>query len=125
YLNTSKVKKRAKNRIIIDHIARVTFALATFFALFMLAILLYRIFSEGLSSININFLTGKLSTNAERAGILGAILGTFWLMLVVVPVTLLFGVGTAVYLELYGKKGSLKSFIQLNIANLAGVPSIV
>ena len=72
-----------------------------------------------------DFLTGKLSTRPERAGIMGAILGTFWLMLVVAPVTMFLGVGTALYLELYAKKGRLQGFIQTNIANLAGVPSIV
>ena len=56
---------------------------------------------------------------------MGAILGTFWLMLVVAPVTMFLGVGTAIYLELYAKKGRLQGFIQTNIANLAGVPSIV
>ena len=56
---------------------------------------------------------------------MGAILGTFWLMLVVAPVTMFLGVGTAIYLELYAKKGRLQAFIQTNIANLAGVPSIV
>src|SRR5699024_11625703 len=71
------------------------------------------------------FLTGKLSTQADRAGIMGAILGTFWLMVVVGPVSMFFGVGTAIYLELYLKKGKLQSIIQTNITNLAGVPSIV
>src|SRR5699024_3364056 len=75
--------------------------------------------------INIDFLTGKLSTQADRAGIMGAILGTFWLMVVVGPVSMFFGVGTAVYLELYVEKGKLQSIIQTNIMNLAGVPSIV
>ena len=56
---------------------------------------------------------------------MGAILGTFWLMLVVAPVTMFLGVGTAIYLELYAKKGRLQGIIQTNISNLAGVPSIV
>ena len=56
---------------------------------------------------------------------MGAILGTFWLMMVVAPVTMFLGVGTAIYLELYAKKGRIQAFIQTNISNLAGVPSIV
>src|SRR5690625_7468747 len=56
---------------------------------------------------------------------MGSILGTFWLMVVVGPVSMFFGVGTAIYLELYLKKGKLQSIIQTNITNLAGVPSIV
>src|SRR5699024_7510256 len=59
------------------------------------------------------------------AGILGAILGTLWLMAVVVPTTMIIGVSTAIYLECYAKKNRIHSFIQMNIGNLAGVPSIV
>ena len=81
--------------------------------------------SDGIGWINLDFLTGKLSTQPERAGIMGAILGTFWLMLVVAPVTMFLGVGTAIYLELYAKKGRIQALIQTNISNLAGVPSIV
>lgn len=125
YINMKDVNKRATSRIVFNHIAKGVFFLATLFGLVMLVILLWRVFTEGLGSININFLTGKLSTDADRAGILGALLGTFWLMVVVIPTTLIFGVCTAIYLELYGKKGRIQSFIQLNIANLAGVPSIV
>src|SRR5690625_6306661 len=46
-------------------------------------------------------------------------------MIVVVPVTMIFGVGTVIFLELYVTKGRLQAFIQTNILNLAGVPSIV
>src|SRR5699024_9458465 len=67
----------------------------------------------------------KLSTQVDQAGIMGAILGTFWLMVVVAPITFIVGVGTAIYLEWYAQAGRLKSFIQMNISNLAGVPSIV
>lgn len=95
------------------------------FGIVMLGILLYRIIGDGIGEVNLSFLTQTLSTDAEKAGILGALLGTMWLMVVVAPTTLLIGTGTALYLELYAKKGKLKSFIQMNIANLAGVPSIV
>ena len=46
-------------------------------------------------------------------------------MVVVAPVTLILGVGTAIYFEEYAKKGKLQAFIQMNISNLASVPSIV
>ena len=48
-----------------------------------------------------------------------------WMMAVVAPVSLILGVGTAIYLEEYAKKNKFTSFIQMNISNLAGVPSIV
>lgn len=117
--------KRMKVRLVLNKFSRFIFMLSAFFGLFFLVILLVRVVSEGIGSINLDFLTGKLSTQPERAGIMGAILGTFWLMLVVAPVTMFLGVGTAIYLEMYAKKGKLVSFIQTNISNLAGVPSIV
>ncbi|WP_208585915.1 phosphate ABC transporter permease PstA [Gracilibacillus suaedae] len=101
------------------------FFLSTLFGLVVLVILIARVLFQGASWIDLDFITGRLSTNADRAGIMGAILGTVWVMLVVIPVTLIIGVGTAIYLELYSKKGTIRSFIETNISNLAGVPSIV
>lgn len=125
YIDRAKVERRLKSRIILNKIAKSIFFLATSFGIFVLAVLLIRIFSQGIGYINIDFLTNRLSTDPEKAGILGAILGTVWLMIVVAPVTMILGIGTAVYLELYVKKGKISSFIQTNISNLAGVPSIV
>ncbi|WP_163581167.1 phosphate ABC transporter permease PstA [Gracilibacillus saliphilus] len=101
------------------------FFLSTLFGLVVLVVLIARVLLQGVSWIDLDFITGRLSTNADRAGIMGAILGTVWVMLVVIPVTLIIGVGSAIYLELYSKKGIIRSFIETNISNLAGVPSIV
>src|SRR5699024_772956 len=49
---------------------------------------------------------------------------TVWLMLVVAPITMILGIGTAIYLECYANRGRLHALIETNIANLAGVPSI-
>lgn len=121
----SKMIRKMNMRLLVNTISKYIFLLATLFGLVVLAVLIYRVFSEGIGWINFNFLTGKTSTKADSAGIMGAILGTFWLMLVVAPVTMFLGVGTAIYLELYAKKGRLQGLIQTNISNLAGVPSIV
>lgn len=121
-------KKAAINtnfRLFKNAVAKSIFLFATLFGLIALVILIYRVVVDGIGWINIDFLMGKLSTQPERAGIMGAILGTLWLMLVVTPVTMFLGVGTAIYLEMYAKKGRLQELIQTNIANLAGVPSIV
>ena len=125
YLDQAQVTKKMNTRIFINHAAKSIFLLATLFGLVVLAILIARVVIQGIGWINLDFLTGKLSTQADRAGIMGAILGTFWLMVVVGPVTLFIGICTAIYLELYAKPGRLQSFIQTNISNLAGVPSIV
>src|SRR5690625_1688918 len=125
YIDIVQIKKRICSRLLLNKLAKVCFIFATLFGLIVLAILLVRVISEVIAWINVDFLTSKLSTQADRAGIMGAILGTFWLMVVVGPVSMFFGVGTAIYLELYLKKGKLQSIIQTNITNLAGVPSIV
>ena len=125
YLNVEQVTKRMNGRIAKNNISKALFFLATLFGLVVLAILIYRVVVDSIGWIDWNFLTGRQSTDAERAGIMGALLGTLWMMLVVAPVTLILGIGTAIYLELYAKKGRLQSIIQTNISNLAGVPSIV
>lgn len=102
----------------------VTFA-ATTFSVIILFTLLIRVFLEGIPVLNIAFLTNRLSTDPNSAGILGAILGTVWIIIVIAPVTIFFGICTAMYIELYMKEGKLRSFLSMNIANLAGVPSIV
>lgn len=108
-----------------NSIWRSIFFLSTLFGLIVLAVLIIRVLLQGLSWLDIDFITSRLSTNAEDAGIMGAILGTLWVMIVVIPVTLIVGVGSAIYLELYSKKGKIQAFIETNISNLAGVPSIV
>lgn len=125
HVNREQVQQKMNGRILKNNILKTIFFLSTLFGLVVLAILIIRVIMQGASWINIDFLTNRLSTSPEQAGIMGAILGTFWLMIVVIPVTLILGVGTAIYLELYAKKGRFHSFVQTNIANLAGVPSIV
>lgn len=123
--NTNRALGRVNARIRFNKLSQFIFLLATLFGLVVLGVLIYRVVSQGIGSIHLDFLVGRLSTQPDRAGIMGAILGTFWLMMVVAPVTLFLGVGTAIYLELYAKKGRLQALIQTNISNLAGVPSIV
>lgn len=125
YVSEQQQKKQIANRIWKNKLFKQLFLAATLFGLVVLAVLLVRVITQGAAWVDWNFLTGRLSTMADRAGILGAILGTAWMMLIVIPVTLVIGVGTAIYLELYAGKGKFSGFIATNIANLAGVPSIV
>lgn len=125
YVDAAQVQKKMNTRLLINKLAKALFLLSTLIGLVVLVILFYRVISQSMGWIDLQFITNKLSTMADRAGIMGAILGTLWLMLVVAPLTLFLGVGTAIYLEEYAKKGRLQRFLQTNIANLAGVPSIV
>ena len=125
YVDSDQVQKKMGSRLLANNLAKTLFFLATLFGLAVLIVLIYRVLADGLSWINMDFLMNRLSTDPERAGIWGAITGTFWLMLVVAPVTMILGVGTAIYLEEYAGKGRISSFIKTNISNLAGVPSVV
>ncbi|MCM3122416.1 phosphate ABC transporter permease PstA [Mesobacillus sp. AQ2] len=125
YVDSTQVQKKMGTRLLANNLAKALFFLATMFGLMVLIVLIYRVLKDGLPWINMDFLMNRLSTDPERAGIWGAITGTFWLMLVVAPVTMLLGIGTAIYLEEYAAKGRIASFIKTNISNLAGVPSVV
>ncbi|MEH7236831.1 phosphate ABC transporter permease PstA [Bacillus sp. JJ1562] len=125
YVDANQVEKKMGSRLLTNRITKIIFLISTLLGLVVLVLLFYRVISDGLGWINLDFITSKLSTDPDRAGIMGAILGTVWLMVVVAPVTMFLGIGTAIYLEEYATKGRLQTFIQTNIANLAGVPSIV
>lgn len=124
-INKENVSRRMTGRILLNRIFKVLFLLATTFGLFVLGVLLYRIFTQGIGSLSMDFFTNFASRKPEEAGIKAALIGTIWLMGVVTPVTLLLGVGTSLYLEEYAPKNKMTTFIQVNISNLAGVPSIV
>ncbi|MCT6922621.1 phosphate ABC transporter permease PstA [Metasolibacillus sp.] len=125
YLNDTAVMKRMNLRLKMNKVWKAIFIVATTFALITLLILLVRIFSQGLSHLNLNFLSNFASRVPEKAGIKAALLGSLWLMAVVAPVSILLGVSSAIYLEEYAKKNRFNDFIRINISNLAGVPSIV
>ncbi|HEX6166075.1 MAG TPA: phosphate ABC transporter permease PstA [Acidimicrobiales bacterium] len=71
------------------------------------------------------FLDSGLSRRPARAGISQGLIGSFWIAVSVVAVAFPLGIGAAVYLEEYAPRNRLTSFIELNIRNLAGVPSVV
>ncbi len=91
----------------------------------VLAILVVSVLLEGASWLSWNFFTKFTSIEPTSSGIKAAIFGTIWLVALTALISVPVGVGSAVYLEEYARPSKLKSFIQLNIANLAGVPSIV
>ncbi|MEH7124537.1 phosphate ABC transporter permease PstA [Bacillus sp. JJ1532] len=121
----STVIKHMKARLLTNILFKTLFLMATMFGLLVLGILLYRILTQGIAYLDFQFLQSLPSRKPELAGVKTALIGTVWLMGVVAPVSLLLGVGTAIYLEEYAKKNRFTRFIQINISNLAGVPSIV
>ena len=98
---------------------------ATCVGLVVLAVLLVRVAVEGVPWLSGHLFTEYPSRIASRAGLKAAIVGTFWLMVVTAAVAVPIGVGAAVYLEEYARPGPLLRLVTLNIANLAGVPSVI
>lgn len=101
-------------------------AAATWACLAILAVMLICVAIKGWPHLNWSFLTHFDSQlEPETAGIKAGLWGTFWLILLTALFSIPVGMGAAVYLEEYAKPTPLTRFIQLNILNLAGVPSIV
>ncbi len=91
----------------------------------ILAILFLDLVRDGSSRFGWDFFTSFPSRKAERAGILSAAVGTSMIMFVTALVALPVGVAAAIYLEEYAPKNWFTGIIEINVTNLAGVPSIV
>jgi phosphate transport system permease protein len=100
-------------------------ALVTWSSVLLLAVLLFQVSVDGFSWIDWQFITSFPSRFPERAGIKSALVGTFWLIGLIAIISIPIGVSSALYLEEFAKPGKLSKFIEVNISNLAGVPSIV
>jgi phosphate transport system permease protein len=99
---------------------------AVFAPLVVLAFLLGKVILQGLGRIDVAFLLETPSQlDATIGGIWPALMGSLWLIGLTAVVSLPLGVGAAVYLEEYGKRSRLATIIEIAIANLAGVPSII
>ncbi|KJE27300.1 phosphate ABC transporter, permease protein PstA [Geobacillus kaustophilus] len=124
-IDKQRVVQHMNGRLLRNNVLKFLFFLATLFGLIVLVVLLYRIFTQAIGWLNMDFLNNFPSRRPENAGIKAGLVGSLWLMVIVAPVSLILGVGTAIYLEEYAKKNRFTDFIQTNISNLAGVPSIV
>lgn len=87
--------------------------------------MLWDAWDKGADWLSIKFLTSFPSRFPEEAGIKSALMGSIWLMVLTAIMSIPMGIGSAVYLEEYARKSILTKLIELNISNLAGVPSIV
>lgn len=97
----------------------------TLIGIVVLCLLLFDVLSRGLSRLDWAFLMGYPSRKAALAGIYTAWVGTLWIMVLTAVIAFPIGISAGLYLEEYSKKSRLANFIEINIANLAGVPSII
>lgn len=93
--------------------------------LLLLVVLIADAVSDGWSRLSWSFLTNYPSRHPELAGVLPALVGSAYIMVLTALMAIPLGVGAAIYLEEYARQNRLTSFIEVNIANLAGVPSIL
>jgi phosphate transport system permease protein len=103
----------------------ITCFLATFVGIVVLGTLLFDVIATGGHRLTWEFLTGFPSRFAARAGMKPALIGSIWALGLTGLIAFPLGVGTAIWLEEYAPPTRLKTVIETNIANLAGVPSIV
>lgn len=91
----------------------------------LLVVLLSRVWFEGQNWIDWQFLRSFPSRFPEKAGILSAIMGSLWLMGMTATISIPVGVGAAVYLEEFATRNRWTRLLEVNLSNLAGVPSII
>ena len=108
-----------------DLIFNIFGIICTLIGIITLGALLVDLLMDGIGRLTLTFLISFPSRVAERAGILSAWIGTLLIMLVTAFTAVPLGVGAGVYLEEYARKNWLTNIIEINIANLAGVPSII
>jgi phosphate transport system permease protein len=99
--------------------------LVTLIALVALGALVYDVAHDGLGRLSWQFLTSFPSRRAEDAGIWPALIGSLFVIALTAAIAVPLGVSAAIYLEEYGGRGRISRLIEINIANLAGVPSII
>jgi phosphate transport system permease protein len=121
HVNLSEEKRAA----LIEQLFKLVCFLATVLPLILLALLLADTLMRGCARLSFDFLTGLPSRFAHKAGILPGLVGTLSLMALTTLIAIPLGICAAVYLEEYAKDSWLKRFIELNVSNLAGVPSII
>lgn len=108
-----------------EYIFHVACWLAILLPLAILVVLVGDVLMDGLGRIDWAFIKGFPSRRAARAGLWPALWGTLYLVGITAVLAIPLGVGAAIYLEEYGMNKRLDGFIELNIANLAGVPSVI
>lgn len=97
----------------------------TLIGLVILAFFIGNIFYDGITRIDWDFLTNLPSRKAEKAGILTAWAGSIWIVIFTFLIVVPLGIAAGIYLEEYGKKSKLSELLEVNISNLAGVPSVI
>jgi phosphate transport system permease protein len=118
-------KASLPRRYSLDQFFAIATWVATFFGLVVLAVLLIDVFTDGIPRLDWSFLTSYPSRRPSQAGILSALIGSIWLLVLTALIAFPLGVGAGIFLEEYAADTWFTQAIEINIANLAAVPSII
>ncbi|MDJ0598588.1 MAG: phosphate ABC transporter permease PstA [Crocosphaera sp.] len=124
-MSQENLVKDISKRKLIDSCFAILGLLIIIVAIFILLGLVLQIFIEGLPRLTPQFFISFPSRKAGQAGILSAWVGTSLVMFVTACVAIPLGIASGIYLEEYARKNWLSAIIEINVTNLAGVPSIV
>jgi phosphate transport system permease protein len=124
-VTTAVVPTRRALRSVGDRLLQVLGVLALILALVTLCLLLIDVFADGWDRLSVDFLTSYPSRRAEDAGILPALVGSIYVIALTALIAIPLGVAAAIHLEEYGHQSRWSRLIEINIANLAGVPSVI
>ncbi len=127
--NNSQTNQRFKVslpiRYNLDRVFMIATWVATFVGLIVLAILLIDVFTDGIPRLDWSFITSYPSRRPSQAGIWSPLIGTIWLLAITAAIAFPLGVGAGIFLEEYSGDNLFTKIIEINIANLAAVPSII
>jgi phosphate transport system permease protein len=108
-----------------DKVFKVASWISTSLGLVVLALLLLDVLTDGLPRLSWDFITSFPSRRPQNAGILSSLVGTIWLLVITAVVAFPIGVGTGIFLEEFASDNIFTRAIEINIGNLAAVPSII
>ncbi len=124
-LDQEKFKLKFNKKRKVDKIFSLLALFASLLGLLLLFIFFASVLYKGASWLNLSFLLNGPSRFPEKAGILPALVGSFWLIMLTALFSIPLGIGTAIFLEEYSNRNFFARLIQINISNLAGVPSVI
>jgi len=121
----AEIHQSISRRELIDKLFAIGGLFVLFFAILVLVALILQMAIRGWPRLSWQFFTAFPSSSPEEAGIFSAWVGTALVMLVTTFVAVPIGIASGIYLEEYARKNWLSGLIEINVTNLAGVPSIV
>ncbi|MEZ8217157.1 phosphate ABC transporter membrane protein 2, PhoT family [Candidatus Fervidibacteria bacterium JGI MDM2 SSWTFF-3-K9] len=120
-----EVVRRRRREVLMEWLFLVLAWVALLLTISVLLAILGKLFADGLTRVNWQFLTSFPSRRPEEAGIFSAWVGTIYVMFLTAAIALPLGIGAAIYLEEFASRNWFTRLVELNINNLAAIPAII